>query len=104
MKKLSCLWRDTRGTSSVVSLVLLTTIITIGIVAGMVTLRDQIVQQFGDLSVALESLDQSYSFSVITPNATVTSQYVDTSSGLTDPDGLEPAGLNVHSVGATSEN
>jgi hypothetical protein len=103
MKKLSCLWHDTRGTSSVVSLVLLTSILVVGIIAGMVTLRDQIVQQFGDLSVALESLDQSYSFTVITPSATITSQYVDTSSGLTDPMGFEPAGLDVHTVTGTPE-
>lgn len=102
MKRLSCLWHDTRGASSVASLILLTTIVTIGIIAGMVTLRDQIVQQFGDLSVALESLDQSYSFSIITPGGTVTSQNPDTNS-LMDPDGLEPAGLDVHSVAATSE-
>jgi Flp pilus assembly pilin Flp len=103
MKRLSCLWSDTRGTSSVVSLILLTTIVTVGVVAGMVTLRDQIVQQFGDVSVALESLDQSYSFSIVTPNSTVSSQYADQSSGLTDPNGQEPAGLDVHTVSATVE-
>ena len=102
MKGLCRIWQDVRGTSSVVSLILLTAILIIGVVGGMVTLRDQVVQQFGDLAVALESLDQSYSFSVITPNSTVTSQYADPSSGLTDPDGAEPAGLNVN-ITSTSE-
>jgi hypothetical protein len=50
------------------------TILGIGIVAGLATLRDQMTQAFGDVASALEHLDQTYTVSIT----------------LADPDGGPP--------------
>ncbi|WP_299468641.1 hypothetical protein [uncultured Gimesia sp.] len=85
-------WSDERGSVSPFATVLMVTILVIGIIPGVATLRDHIVQKFGDMAVALESLDQSYSFTV---NG-VTSEYDDSDTGtLTDPVGGAPADLDL---------
>jgi hypothetical protein len=55
------LWGDEGGEASTLSLILICTIIAIGALVGLTTLRDQLVQEFGDLGMAIESLDQSFS-------------------------------------------
>ncbi len=87
MKLLGRLRRDQRGTTSAAALILMYAIIIFGSIVGLVTLRDQIVQEFGDLAVALDHLDQSF-------NVPGKMSYQDTPS-LTDPLNEEPAGLNV---------
>jgi len=64
-----------RGSVEGGSYLLLVTILGIGMVCGLVTMRDQFAQQFGDVASALEQVDQSYSFTV----GTTTSLYHDTS-------------------------
>ena len=55
------LWRDLNGQGSIMALILMATILGLGMIVGLVTLRDQIVQEFGDIGAGLESLDQSFS-------------------------------------------
>lgn len=83
-------WSDQGGSVSPFATVLMVTILIIGIIPGVSTLRDHIVQKYGDMAVSLETIDQSYSFTV---NG-VTSEYVDSNS-LTDPVGDAPAGLDL---------
>jgi Flp pilus assembly pilin Flp len=90
--------RDESGAVSTAESLLLATLLIIASLVGLVAVRNAITQEFGDVGVALESLDQSYSFTV----GTVTSQYVDPPTTLTDPVGGEPAGLSV-TVPAKSE-
>ncbi len=87
MKSLIRFWRDQRGAMPVVATVLLYTVLILGATAGLVTLRNQLVQEFGDLAAALQSLDQSFH---IDDGASYTD-----SSTASDPAGEEPAGLNV---------
>ncbi len=56
----SALWNDQSGETSILSMVLICTIIAIGATVGLTTFRDQLVQELGDLSVAIESLNQSF--------------------------------------------
>jgi len=58
--RLTALWHDQSGETSVLSLVLICTIIAIGATVGLTAYRDQVVQELGDLSEAIESLDQSF--------------------------------------------
>ena len=58
--RLTALWNDQSGETSVLSLVLICTIIAIGATVGLTAYRDQVVQELGDLSVAIESLNQSF--------------------------------------------
>jgi hypothetical protein len=54
------LWNHQGGETSIISLVLICTIIAIGVTVGLTTFRDQVVLEFGDLAVAIDSLDQSF--------------------------------------------
>lgn len=82
------LWRDERGSTGAMGLLLLATIVAIGAIVGLATLRDQVVQEFGDIAVALESLDQSFSGGPY-------GSYDDPPTALTDPPNLEPACMSV---------
>ncbi len=88
MKLLGRLRRNQRGTTSVAALILMYAIIIFGSIVGLVTLRDQIVQEFGDLAAALDHLDQSWSI----PGK---AGYKDHRSLPDSLPGQEPAGLNV---------
>lgn len=89
--------KDDFGASAVVDLILITSIVCLGMIVGLATFRDQLVQYFGDAAVALENIDQSYSFTV----GTVTSVYADPGPNITDPAGDFPACMAI--VAGSSE-
>lgn len=60
------LWQDQSGSTLSVELILITTILGIGSITGLTTIRDQVTFEFADLATAFASLDQSYSYSTIT--------------------------------------
>lgn len=84
------LLRDESGFVESSELVLIGTILTIGAIAGLVTVRDTVATELGDLGTALKSSNQSYSYAdVVTPCGTVSgSTYIDQSDfctpGLSD--------------------
>ena len=95
------LLKDETGIVDVSSYLLLATIVAIGMIAGLTTLRDSMVQQFGDVALGLEHLDQTYSI-----NATIGTQvkqfgYQDTPAQ-DDPAGQAPDGINLQ-LPATAE-
>lgn len=94
------LWCDESGSADYLFLIMLLTICVLGVLPGIATMRDQVVQQFGDLAVAFESLDQTYSINV---NGVV-SLYEDEPTTLEDPDGSEPACISVINGDATPES
>jgi len=84
------LWSDEFGFVSATEALLMTTILGIAMVVGLQTIRDAIIQELGDVAVALDHLDQSYVFTI----SGATHQYIDTSS-LTDPVGAPPACIGI---------
>ena len=56
------LWGDESGFIVSTDLLLISSILVIGLLVGLVSLRDQIVQELGDVAVAVGNLNQSYSF------------------------------------------
>lgn len=62
MKWLRVFWNDVDGFVATSDLIMITTIVVLGSLVGLVTLRDQVVQELGDLAVAVGHLNQSYSF------------------------------------------
>jgi len=52
-------------------LVLIATILVIGLIVGMVAIRDAVTAEMGDVAEAIGALDQSYVFDGITDNASV---------------------------------
>ncbi len=89
-------WQDQRGTIELSSWFFLVVMVALGMIVGMTTLRNEITQQFGDVSQALETLDQSYSYSV----NNVTSTYNDTNE-LGNPWPFSgPAGIDLEIAGS----
>ncbi len=56
------LWRDRRGFVATTDLILIITILVLGTIVGLATIRDSVVQEFGDLATALGRLDQTYQY------------------------------------------
>lgn len=63
--QLSQLWDDESGLVHSTESVLFGTLLLIGSIAGMVTVRDTIGTEFGDLATALMDIDHSYSYASI---------------------------------------
>ena len=80
MKVLMQLWRDDLGFVVSAELVLIGTILVIGMIVGLASVRDQVVQELGDLALAIGQINQSYSFSGITghTSSVAGSAFVDT--------------------------
>jgi hypothetical protein len=66
MKKIQQLWDDEAGVIATTDLVLIATILVIGTIVGLTSIRDQVVQELADVAVGIGSLNQSYSYSAIT--------------------------------------
>ena len=60
MKVLLKLWNDRRGYTSAVSLLLVVTVLGIGSIVGLATLKRHMTQEFIDVAAGLQSLDQSF--------------------------------------------
>jgi hypothetical protein len=103
------LWGDECGFVVSSDLILISTILVLGLLVGLVTLRDQIVQELADVAMAVGNLNQSYSFAEHTVDfdgLTFTvagssfedeSDFGESGSGENnlDPPGSEPAGISV---------
>lgn len=100
------LWSDESGMHSPEAMIIMTTIIVIGSIVGLTTLRDHIGQQFGDLAVALDSLDQSFEYYFAHDNNgdgdfdddnefEFDGRFVDDSPTLVDNVGQAPACMNI---------
>jgi Flp pilus assembly pilin Flp len=62
-KMIQRLWNDEGGFIISMELVLIATILVLGLVAGMVSLRDQLNAELADLGQAIGSIDQSFAIS-----------------------------------------
>ena len=66
MKLLRQIWKDEAGFVVSTELVLVATILVIGMVVGLATVRDAVVQELGDVALAIGSINQSFSYSGVT--------------------------------------
>ena len=92
------LWRDECGALAGADYILALTILVIGGITGLVTVRDAAVQNLGDIAVALESLDQSYTVTIEQSNGFMLSfGYVDPplAAELRDLIGQAPHGIEL---------
>ena len=73
------LWRDEAGFVVSTELVLIATIVVIGMVTGLTTVRDAVVTELADVAGAVAEIDQSYSWGAITAHcaSTAGSEFVD---------------------------
>jgi Flp pilus assembly pilin Flp len=73
---LKTFWRDDRGAVYSMDVILVSTILVLGMIAGLVCLRNQVLQEFTDVANAVGSLDQSYSYTSRTITSGSFSAYV----------------------------
>lgn len=66
MRTLKAFWNDDCGAIICTELVLVITILGIGMIVGLTTLRDQVVQELADVAAAVGAVNQSYSYSGVT--------------------------------------
>jgi Flp pilus assembly pilin Flp len=92
-------WNDECGAIDVSASILFTTIVVLGCLVAVTAVRTNIVQEFGDIANALETLDQSYSYTV---NG-VASTYADDPGPATNAPGTAPTGLDVAVAGSSIE-
>ena len=59
-------WRDEAGFVISTELIFIATIVVIGMITGLVTVRDQVGLELADVADAVSELDQSFSFAAIT--------------------------------------
>lgn len=90
------LWRDESGFVVSSELIFIATIVVIGMITGLTTVRDQVGLELADVADAVSELDQSFSFAAIT--ATVGS--VAGSTFNDQPDFCEQVGAGADQNGA----
>jgi hypothetical protein len=96
------LWNDQNGFIISAELVLVATIVVIGMIVGLTSLRNQVVQELVDVGQAIGSLSQSYAFTAVGPGQcsfawTDGSYYVDKKDycQAQQRSGSEPGGISV---------
>lgn len=72
MTVLHRLWADEAGFVVSTELILVATILVIGMVVGLATVRDAVVQELADVAAAIGSVNQSYEYSAITGHTSAT--------------------------------
>jgi hypothetical protein len=86
-------------------LALIATILVIGLVVGLVSVRDAILQELGDVAGSIGNINQTYSYTGVTGHSASTSGSLRTDSTdrcdvVTDPAGTEPACMSVAQASA----
>lgn len=112
MRKLALyLWRDEAGFVVSTEMVLVATIVVIGLITGLTTIRDQLSTELADIADAISEVDQSYSFGAITAHASSTSgtifndaeDFCERTGNLNDQQGAAGTQCLIIDVGAVSE-
>ena len=73
------MWADDAGFVVAAELTLVAAILVIGLLVGLVSVRDQMIQELGDVAAAVTSLNMGYSFAGITghTSSVAGSEFVD---------------------------
>lgn len=111
MKMLRRIWKDEAGFVVSTELVLIATILVIGMVVGLATVRNSVVQELGDVAKAIGNINQSFSYTGVSGRETSSysagSDFADLTDFCDAPNGddsatLEPPGISVR-VAPTDE-
>ncbi len=88
MKELHQLWADEAGFVVSTELIMVATTLVVGMLVGLVTVRDQVVQELGDVALAIGNINQSYEYDGVTGHTSATAG----SNFLDENDFCEPTG------------
>ncbi len=108
MRVLHQLWNDEAGFVVSMELVLIATILVLGLIVGLTTVRDQLVQELGDVAAAISDLNQTFSFSGVAGHHALTAgsffqDELDDCDEVGQPVGAEPACIEICDADATPE-
>lgn len=104
--------RDEAGFVVSTELILIATIVVIGLITGLTTVRDQVLTELADVADAVSEINQSYSFGGVTAHASSTagSMYADLSDfcdtqneGAQGITGTNGTCLQINGVAASNE-
>ena len=84
MRMLQKLWKDEAGFIISAELVLVATILVIGMITGLVVLRNQVVQELADLGASLGMISQGYEYTGVSKADATTTFAVTDGSGWDD--------------------
>jgi hypothetical protein len=91
MVLLKKLWNDDFGFVITSELLLIVTILVIGLIVGMVAVRDAVVQELGDVAAAIGALDQSYQYNGVTSTCGVQGAFTSGGQFVDQPDECDAA-------------
>ncbi|WP_299468645.1 hypothetical protein [uncultured Gimesia sp.] len=98
MKMFQQLWSDENGFVVSAELVLIATVLVLGMIVGLTTLRDQVIAELADVAAAFSNSNQSYSFSGITGHSSSTAGSIfDDNTDFCDVD-ADPVGSDNHCI------
>lgn len=89
------LLHDDAGIITSVDFMLFVAIVTIGSIVGLATVRDAVVQQFGDIGVGMENLEQTYTVDITFRNGSTKSFGFTDNASPTDTAGQPPGGIEI---------
>ncbi len=94
------LYHDTAGVAVSTEIILLMMILVFGLIAGNVSLRDAVNQEAADTGLAINNINQSYSYAgntIVGVGTVAGSEFADESdeNDGADTTGSEPAGLSI---------
>ena len=96
------LWRDESGFVNTTDLILASTILVMGMIVGLVSLRNQVVQELSDTGSAVGNLNQSFHYSSRTVISGAFSAFVAGSDYMDHPN--VNASVNIASPGPVPSN
>lgn len=93
MNLLSRLWNDDAGFIISTELMIVATVLVLGILVGLVSIREQLVQELADVAEAISEFNQSFTFAAVTGHSSSTagSDFVDVVD-FCDQAGMQTAG------------
>ena len=105
---MSRLWKDEAGFVVSTELVVVSCILVLGMIVGLVSIRDQVVQELGDVGAGIAVLQQGFDWSGITAHTSIVagSHLVDTTDFCDDdpePGGIFPGPLCIDLLDAAPE-
>ena len=82
------LWDDDAGFVISIELILISTIVVIGLIAGLTAVRDAVVSELSDVAGAINEMNQSFSFNGATgaTSATAGSSFLDQTDSADTPE------------------
>ena len=94
MKMLTKLWKDDAGFVVSSELILLATIVVLGLIAGLTTVRDQVNAELADVADAFSEINQSYSYAGVFAHSGTTagSLFIDLADFCENPAGSDQLG------------